>query len=45
MRSGAIVVIGVNAKQMLKMPVAKYHNMVKAFPSDRPMVAGNGVVS
>jgi hypothetical protein len=35
-RSGAIVVIGVNAKQMPKMPLAKYHDMVKAFPSDRP---------
>src|SRR3974390_1278724 len=35
-RSGAIVVIGVNAKQMPKMPLAKDHDMVKAFPSDRP---------
>ena len=36
MRSGTIVVIGVNAKQMPKMPLAKDHDMVKAFPSDRP---------
>ena len=32
MLSGAIVVIGVSAKQMPKMPLAKYHDMVKAFP-------------
>jgi hypothetical protein len=34
MRSGAIVVIGVNAKQIPKMPLAKDNDMVKAFPSD-----------
>jgi hypothetical protein len=28
-RSGPIVVIGVGAKQMPKMPLAKYHDMVK----------------
>ncbi len=28
--------MGVNAKQMPKMPLAKYHDMVKAFPADRP---------
>jgi hypothetical protein len=33
---GAIVVIGVNAKQMPKMLLAKDHDMVKALPSDRP---------
>jgi hypothetical protein len=35
-RSAAIVVIGVNGKHMAKVPLAKYHNMVKAFPADRP---------
>src|SRR5262249_29445582 len=31
-----IVVIGISSKQMTKMPLAKHHDMVKAFPSDRP---------
>jgi hypothetical protein len=35
-RSGPIVVIGVSAKQMPKMPLAKYQDMVKALASDRP---------
>ena len=32
----AIVVVGISSKQTPKMPLTKYHDMVKAFPSDRP---------
>ena len=34
-RSGAIIVIGISSKQTPKMPLTKYHDVVKAFPSDR----------